>query len=130
MNVVYLDGAELLTIHVRIIQETGGLQGVRDTRLLKSIFERPKMSFGGEELYPDLWRKAAASYEGFAKFHVFVDGNKRTAFLATTRFLHLNGYTLAVTNPQAQDFTLRIVTKKLAIPIIASWLKRHSRKSQ
>ncbi len=123
----YLDGEELLAIHIRLVQRTGGSQGVRDNTLLKSIFERPKMTFGGEELYPDLWTKAAVYYEGFAKFHVFVDGNKRTAYLATLRFLKINGYELQVTNTEVEKFTLSIVTKKLDLPIIAAWLKKHSR---
>jgi len=125
---IYLDGEELLAIHVRIIQQTGGPQGVRDTNLLKSIFERPKMSFGGEELYPTLWTKAAAYYEGLAKFHVFVDGNKRTALLSAMRFLRINGYELDVANTEAERFTLSIVTKKLDLIPIAAWLKKNSRK--
>lgn len=127
---VYLDGEELLAIHTRIIQRTGGFHGVRDIHLLKSIFERPKMTFDADQLYPDLWRKATAYHEGFAKFHVFVDGNKRTALLATMRFFQLNGFVLDVSNTQAERFTLAIITKKLDVPAIAAWLKRHAKKRQ
>lgn len=125
---IYLDGEELLAIHARIIQRTGGSQGVRNTHLLKSIFERPKMSFGGGELYPTLWLKAAAYYEGFVRFHVFVDGNKRTGLLAAMRFLRLNGYEFDVKNRVAEEFTVSIVVKKLNLAVIAAWLKKHSRK--
>lgn len=125
---VYLDGEELLAIHARLVQQTGGSQGVRDMNLLKSIFERPKMSFGGEALYPDLWVKAAVYYEGFAKFHVFIDGNKRTALLATMRFLRLNGFVLKVTNKEAENYTLSIVTKKRDLVTIAAWLKKHAKR--
>ncbi len=127
---VYLDGEELLAIHARLIQRIGGAQGVRDMNLLKSIFERPKTSFGGEPLFPDVWSKAAAYYEGFVKFHVFVDGNKRTSFLATLRFLHLNGFTLKVTNKAVESFTVSIVTKGLDVPAIAVWLKKRSIKQR
>ncbi|MBI3573040.1 MAG: type II toxin-antitoxin system death-on-curing family toxin [Candidatus Kerfeldbacteria bacterium] len=125
---IYLDGDELLAIHIRLIQRTGGSQGVRDNHLLKSIFERPKMTFGGKDLYSDLWTKAAVYYEGFTKFHVFVDGNKRTAFIATIRFLELNGYMLEPSNAEAEKFTLDIIKKKLEVSVIAAWLKKHSRK--
>jgi death-on-curing protein len=127
---VYLDGEELLAIHIRIIQRTGGSQGVRDNTLLKSIFERPKMTYGGDELYPDVWTKAAVYYEGFAKFHVFVDGNKRTAYLATLRFLNINGIELLVSNSTVEKFTLSIVTEKLDVPTIAAWLKRHAKRAR
>ncbi len=126
---VYLDGEELLAIHTRIIQRTGGSDGVRDLGLLKSIFERPKMAFDGDQLYPDLWTKAAAYYEGFAKFHVFVDGNKRTALVATARFLALNDYELKASNDQVEEFTVQIIVKKLDISTIAAWLKKYSRRA-
>jgi len=124
---IYIDGEELLAIHIRIIERTGGSQGVRDANLLKSIFERPKMAFGGEELYLGVWNKAAVYFEGIAKFHVFVDGNKRTALVTTMRFLRLNGYELKITNRLAETFVLSIISKKLDIPTIAAWLKKHSK---
>lgn len=84
------------------------------------------MGFGGPELYPALWDKAATYYEGLAKFHVFLDGNKRTAFAVTVRFLRLNGFRLRVPNKQAELFTLRIIEQKLDMSVIASWLQQHS----
>lgn len=125
---IYLDGEDLLRLHKIVIDYAGGSHGVRDPHLLASIFEAPKQAFGGKEFYPDLWHKAAVTMEKFARFHVFADGNKRTALASAARFLHLNGYALKVANREAESFTLNIVTKKLDVPTIAAWLKEHSKK--
>lgn len=125
---VYLDGEDLLRLHKIVIDYAGGSHGVRDPHLLGSILQKPKMEFGGDSLYPTPWDKAACYFESLAKFHVFVDGNKRTALAATVRFLRLNGYRLAATNREAENFTLSIVTKKLDMSSIAAWLKKRAKK--
>lgn len=127
---IYLDGEDLLRLHKIVIDYAGGSHGVRDAHLLASILEAPKQSFGGKEFYPDLWHKAAVYMEKLAQLHVFVDGNKRTALASAVRFLFLNGYALKVANEQAESFTFNIVTKKLDVPTIAAWLKKHAKKLQ
>lgn len=121
----YLSGEEILVIHSEIIDQTGGLHGVRDIRLLQSITEKPKMQFGGKELYEGVFQKAAVYLESIAKYHAFVDGNKRTAIASAARFLFLNGYELRTTNKSLEKFVLRVATKKVDLETIASWLKRH-----
>lgn len=125
---VYLDGEDILRLHKIVIDFSGGSHGIRDAHLLASILAKPKMTFGGQELYPSVWDKAATYYEGLAKFHVFVDGNKRTALASTTRFLRMNGYKLKAVNKEADHFTMDIIAKKLDQRTIAAWLKKHSRK--
>lgn len=126
----YLDAAGILFIHHAIIVTTGGLHNVRDIGLLASIVVKPQQSIAGKELYPSLHFKAAAIMEALARYHVFTDGNKRTALVATARFLHINGWQLTATNKAAEKFMLRVVTNKtLTVPKIAAWLKGHSRKA-
>jgi death-on-curing protein len=76
--------AEVLLLHARLIQRTGGSSGVRDMGLLGSALARPQATFGHNDLYPDLWSKAAALMPSLIKNHPFVDGNKRTALAATS----------------------------------------------
>lgn len=125
---VYLDGEELLRLHKIVVDYAGGSHGVRDAHLLGSILVKPQMEFGGEELYPSIWEKAACYMESLAKYHIFVDGNKRTAVAATTRFLRLNGYQLAATNKGVEQFVIGIIVKRRSLPAIAVWLEKHSRK--
>ena len=123
----YLTGDEILIMHAEVINQTGGLHGVRDLGLFASLLERPKTSFGDKEAYPDIYTKAAVYFQSLAQYHVFVDGNKRTALTATARFLFVNGLRLACSSRQAESFTLRIVTHSLDIPTIATWLRAHTR---
>ncbi len=124
----YLTGEEVLVIHAKMIDETGGLHGVRDAHLLQSLVERPKMGFGGKELYKGVFRKAAAYFESCAYQHVFLDGNKRTAIAIAARFLFLNGWEFRASNQETERFVLEAVEKKFKGEIVAAWLKNHARR--
>lgn len=125
----YLTGEEILVIHSEIIDETGGLHGIRDAGLLISIVARPKTAFGGRETYKTVFEKAAVYLESLAKYHIFVDGNKRTAIVAAARFLYLNNFEIRAANKNVESFVLKIISEKLEIKIIAKWLKKHSFKT-
>ena len=79
--------------HDYIIEEIGGINGLRDTSLLESGVNRPQNVhyYEGEE---NIFNLAAAYAESIAKNHPFADGNKRTAFLSAGAFLENNGYKL------------------------------------
>lgn len=126
--VIYLSDQEILVIHARIIDETGGMHGVRDLNLAASIAERPKMSFSGKDLYPTIFEKAAVYFESCAFHHAFIDGNKRTAIALSSRFLYLNGYNLITTNQVLEKFVLKAVNEKFSLNKISVWLEKHSKK--
>jgi death-on-curing protein len=124
--VEYLTINEVLLLHARLIQLTGGSRGVRDMGLLESALARPRSTFDGIDLYPDLWAKAAALIHSLAQNHPFIDGNKRTAFAATGIFLELNGHRLVCSNDEAVDFVHRVISGQMALEDMAAWLKTHS----
>jgi len=124
----YLAGEEILVLHAAILERTGGALGLRDTGLLLSAVERPKMKFGGKELYPDLFSKTACYFDSLARHHVFVDGNKRTSFAACVRFLYINGYDFTANNNDVESFVIDAVVKKRDIHHVAAWFKKHSKK--
>ena len=124
----YLSGEEVLVIHARIVDATGGLQGVRDIHRLAALIERPKMSFGGQALYPTVFDKAAAYLESSVKHHPFADGNKRTGVAIAARFLYLNSYRLKTTNKVLEKFAIAVAEKKFDQQQIAARLKKHSQK--
>ena len=124
----YLSKEEILVIHSRIIEETGGAHGVHDIGSVASLIERPKMQFGGKELYATIFAKAAAYFESCAMHHPFIDGNKRTAIAIAARFLYCNGYTLETSNKILEEFVLKCVVEKRTIQDIAAWFKKHSKK--
>src|ERR1700686_1770238 len=121
----YLSGEDILVLHARILDATGGAHGVRDAHLLGSLLEKPKMRFGGKELYKGVFRKAATYLEALATYHIFIDGNKRTAFATAARFLFINGYAFTATNGEVERFVLGVALKKHDVSTIAGWLEKH-----
>ncbi|MEK7556610.1 MAG: type II toxin-antitoxin system death-on-curing family toxin [Patescibacteria group bacterium] len=122
----YVKAEYIVALHAALIEETGGIHGIRDQNLLASLAVRPQQKFAGKELYPDIFQKAAVYLEGIARNHVFADGNKRTAVATAAYFLHLNGCELKSTNRELEKFVLKVVTEKLSLEPIADWLKEHS----
>ncbi len=102
MERVYLEIAEVLTLHERVVRETGGLLGVRDQGLLESAVMRPQTGY-----YADVIEEAAALLESSVQNHPFHDGNKRTAFIATDTFLRANGHRIKVEGAKAEKFFLQ-----------------------
>ena len=125
---IFIEIDEVYLLHEVILKLSRGKGGVRDFTLLHSAVERPKATFGGKSLYPTLFAKAAALLHSLCMNHSFTDGNKRTAWGATKRFLWLNGYHLTAEPKEAADFMVSVDNEKPDLPIIASWLQAHSTK--
>lgn len=126
----YLSLDDVYAIHVRMIAIGGGRGDIHDFTLLHSAVERPKVTFGGQELYPTIWKKAAALLHSLVKNHPFDDGNKRTAYYSTKRFLFLNGYELRGSKKEVVPFMVSVDIKNLPLDTIASWLRSHCRKTK
>ncbi len=123
-----LSAADILVLHAMVIEATGGSHGVRDPHLLASIAEKPYAQFGGNDLYPTLWNKAAILFEGLVNYRVFVDGNKRTGLIATARFLHMYGAVFTASNEEAEYSALAIATKAVSVEALATWLEENSKR--
>jgi death-on-curing protein len=128
MNWRSVDIVEVYQIHEAIIRNAGTKASVRDFSLLHSAVERPKATFQGQDLYPTIFLKAGALLQSLCLNHPFTDGNKRTAWLSTKRFLHINGYHLKGERKEAADFMVNVDNTKPDLRYISSWLKNHSRK--
>ena len=124
----YLYPKQVLYLHQEIMERSGGSAGVRDQGLLESAVYRPQASFGGEDLYPNLFSKAAALGHSIIKNHPFVDGNKRTGFEAMRLTLRFNGYDIRASVNVKFNFVLAIAEGELKEQAIADWLKDHSRR--
>ncbi len=122
----YLIPEQVLFLHSRLIEETGGEHGVRDLTMLLSALGRPQATFDGNELYADVFSKGAALMDSLIRNHPFVDGNKRTAITAAGLFLRLNGYALQVENDEMVRFTLACAQSQVLLEEMKSWLRRYS----
>ena len=88
----YLSLSQVLFLHQRLIEQSGGTSGTRDQNALESALAQPKMTFEGKELYLTLAEKAAALCYSLISNHPFVDGNKRIGHAVMEVFLVINGY--------------------------------------
>jgi len=125
--VKYLYPKQVLYLYQQVIQRSGGTLGLRDEGLLESAVYRPQASFGGQDLYPDLFSKAAALGHSLILNHPFVDGNKRVGFEAMLLMLRLNGYDVHVPLETSFGFVVEVAKGKRTEQAIADWLKQHSR---
>ncbi len=121
----FVDIEDVYQIHEAIIARAGTRAAVRDFSLLYSAVERARATFGGQPLYPTIFAMAAALLQSLCMNHPFTDGNKRTAWATTKRFLWLNGYYLKAKPPEGADFMVMVDNEKPDLKAIASWLKVH-----
>ena len=120
----WIDPSVILAVHDEQIAEHGGLAGLRDRGLLESALARPiNLAACGKPDHADL---AACYGVGIAKNHPFVDGNKRTAFVAVELFLALNGRTLSASDTDAVLTMLAVAAGKLNETGFAEWIRGHA----
>lgn len=108
---IYLSYEELMYVAQRTL---GAPPLVRDAGLLESALARPQASVFGSDAYPEWPEKTAALLHSLAKNYALVDGNKRLALAATISFLGMNGFRFTLTNDEAYDFVIAVVTGELA----------------
>jgi death-on-curing protein len=120
---IWLDAKEAIAIHDRQLAEHGGGTGIRDIGLLESALGRPVNQWHyGED---DPAALAAAYAFGVARNHPFIDGNKRTAWIAARLFLVINGHVLSFDAADAIRTVLALASGELSEDELASWFRDH-----
>ena len=118
---IWIDVAVIYAVHNQQLAEHGGSAGVRDAGLLESALARPQNLVAYGE--PDVHDLAAAYGYGIARNHPFIDGNKRTAFVAVELFLSLNGFNLTATDVDCVITMLALAAGELREEAFARWLR-------
>ena len=118
---------EVLELHRLVLEQSGGLGGVRDLGASESALAQPRMAFDGQELYPGLAEKAAALGFSLVCNHPFVDGNKRVGHFAMETFLVLNGVELAAGIDEQEQVVLRLAAGRLKREEFTEWVRSHLR---
>lgn len=122
----YLSLAEVLELHMSVIERWGGATGIRDLGALESALAQPRQSFAGQDLYPDITSKAAALCFSLVLNHPFVDGNKRIGHAAMETFLIVNGYELCATVDAQERIMLELAAGNLSRDAFVEWVKQHT----
>ncbi len=116
----------VLQLHEFSITKYGGSSGIRDEGLMESAILRPYQTFGGENLYPTAYEKAAAVVESIIINHPFVDGNKRTGYLAMLAILGEGKLEITASNDKIYSFIISISTGEIKFEEIVKWLKENT----
>jgi death-on-curing protein len=122
--IYYLSTAQVSALHKALVERFGGLAGVRDKGALESAVVRPAMTFGGEDLYPDIAAKAAAVMHSLVLNHPFSDGNKRVGVAAAELFVLVNGWELQADDTELEDLTLAVARGEMDIEPLIIWFRQ------
>lgn len=90
--ILYFDAQHAIDVHDWIIEQTGGLAGLKDSGPLESVLAHIQ----NDDYYPTFYAKLTHLVFGINKFHTFHDGNKRSSLTLGAYFLTLNGYDYCV----------------------------------
>lgn len=121
----YLTPNEVVELHRRLIHQFGGSSGMRDMSALESAIAQPRITFGGEDLYPTVIEKAVALGFSIVNNHPFVDGNKRAGHAAMEVFLVFNGYEIDASTDEQESIVLKVASGKLGRGEFTDWLRLH-----
>jgi death on curing protein len=121
---VWLSRDTVLAIHEEQLAEHGGAMGIRDDGLLESALARPlnRAGYGN----PDTAELAALYALGIARNHPFIDGNKRTAYVAMEAFLALNGLRFLATDADAVIKTLEMAAGDMTDEQFTDWVRANA----
>jgi death on curing protein len=122
---VWIGAATLRAVHGEQLAEHGGPSGVRDENLFESAVVRPQQLAAHGD--PDVADLAGALGWGLARNHPFIDGNKRTAFVATELLLECNGYSLVADDAACVLTILAVASGAMPEADFTVWIREHMR---
>jgi len=118
---------QVLRLHARIIETSGGGTGLRDLGRLQSALAQPLASYDGQDLYPDLISKAAALAFALVQGHPFVDGNKRIGHATMEVTLLLNGYEVIADVDDQERTVLAVASGDIDQDSFTGWVRAVTR---
>lgn len=119
---IWIDERDALALHSRLLALHGGAGGLRDSGLLKSALARTQQQYAYSET-ADVIDMATAYTAGIVRNHPFLDGNKRTGFVAGILFLELNGYRFVASEEDAAQAVLKLADGSLDEADYSSFLR-------
>lgn len=106
---IYLTKEEIIMVNHQVLTRTGQkYMGIQYPEGLSVVVEQPQMTVFNRELYPSIWLKAAYIVQKITKKHIFIDGNKRTAYLCLLLFLKKNSWELHLNADEGEAFVVQI----------------------
>lgn len=126
----YLSIDQVFDLHRQQIRRFGGAAGLRDRGAVEAAVARPQMTFGGEDLCPEIQDKAAALMHSLVMNHPFVDGNKRVGAHACLLFLLTNEVEPTFSPEELVEITLAVARGEVSAEALAIWLRQRTRRRE
>lgn len=120
-----IDKEEVLSLHASLIEESGGIYGIRDENSLESALNAPFQSFDGRDLYPTTITKIVRLGYGLVKNHPFVDGNKRIGLHVMLAYFLLNHISLKYEDEEMRDEILHVADGTVNYREFLLWVCEH-----
>lgn len=122
---IRLSLADVLKLHERIIEQSGGSLGVRNSEVVESALVQPFATFDGHDLYPTLVDKAAMTGYLLICNHPFVDGNKRIGHAVMETLLVLNGFEISASIDEQEQLILQVADGSQTRERFTEWVNQH-----
>jgi len=116
----------IVAMHSELIEQSGGLDGIRDNNMLDASVNSPFHTFGGQYLYPTLQAMAAHLAFSLIKNHPFLDGNKRIGILSMLVFLDINNLPVICTDDELVTIGLGLAESTITESELIEWIISHS----
>ena len=116
---------DVLNFHSQLEDKSAG---VRDLGLIESAVNAPFQTFGGQDLYPTIFDKAAQLAYGLTENHGFIDGNKRAAIHSMMVYLLLNDFDITAEEDEIFQVAMNLAKGKISSVELSLWLKINSKR--
>lgn len=123
-----VDLDHIIMFHSKIIRATGGIDGIKDMRLLESALNRGQASFDGQDLHPNITEKISVITHSLISNHGFIDGNKRIGISVMLLLLQYNDIPIQYTQEELVYLALGIATGSIDNRGIERWIESHKNK--
>lgn len=123
---IWIAADDVIALHSRVIQTSGGIDGLRDrVGLEAAAIAAPLQAFGGQDLFPSMLEKIARLGYGLAANHAFIDGNKRIGAMMTQLLLKWNGFQLELQTGELSEMFIAIADGRADEAALLLWLQKH-----
>ena len=122
---IWITADDVIALHSRVIQTSGGIDGLCDRAGLEAAIAAPLQAFGGQDLFPSMLEKIARLGYGLAANHAFIDGNKRIGAMMTQLLLKWNGFQLKLQTGELSEMFIAIADGRADEEALLLWLHKH-----
>lgn len=122
---ILLTTDEIIGLHEKLIERTGGSHGLRDRNLLESAVYSAQAVFDNEDAYPTIEGKTARLCYAITNNHAFVDGNKRIGIFTMLMTLQLNFVKISYTQAELITLGLSVADGNFDYNAVFQWIIKH-----